>query len=172
VDKDHSIFQLTWTQTSGPHLSAGSPQLFGWVRGFLLPTISITDARVCILACSATSGVWVEYARPIPLDEAAALADMLARLGLPDRAPQVTGVVDTSDGWSALDVSVTVEEHSRSFAVYTESSGFAGPDADALRTMFRQVFALAGYTGYDESLYGRSTGEPRRPPSPFDQPPN
>jgi hypothetical protein len=150
---EYSVFELSWSEYGGPFESAGSPRLFGWVRALLLPAVSITDARACVLALS-SSGAWVEYSRTVSPEDAWALGDLLARLGLPDRAPRVDGVVDTSDGWSALHVSVSVGERMLSFAVHTESSGFAGSDADALRAVFRRVFALAGFAGYDASLYG------------------
>jgi hypothetical protein len=163
MDTEYTVFELAWSQTSGPFGSVGAPRLFGWVRALVLPAAAMSEARACILARSDTSETWVEYSRPVAAADASALGAALARLGLPGRAPNVEGVVDTSDGWATLRVSVSFGDGSQAFEIYTESSGFAGPDAEALRSMFRHVFALAGFVDYDWSLYGHRVrpGGPR-----------
>jgi hypothetical protein len=42
-----------------------------------------------------------------------------------------------------------------------QSSGFEGPNAESLRSLFRFLFALAGYDGFSPVIYDSGRIEPR-----------
>lgn len=154
MGSDVILIGFEWSEVSGHFKTAGSPNLFGWVQAIFIQSIGIADGRVSIIARLGASHTWAEFSQPVGQAEATALAQALVELGLPERAPQIDAVADTSDMWFALRVSVTVGEHVQTFAIHTESSGFSGPDAERLRAVFRRIFGMAGYVDYDPVLYG------------------
>jgi hypothetical protein len=149
------LLDLEWSEASGPFQTVGSPRLFAWLRAAFAPGGAIADGRAAVVALDGASKRWAETSKRVTEEEARRLLAGVVSLELAEREPAVEPVVDTSDGWSALHVRVSVGERARAFTLWAQSSGLGGPDAEAVREVFRTVFRLAGYDGYDEVLYGR-----------------
>jgi hypothetical protein len=81
----------------------------------------------------------------LPADAVDRVAGCLRAAGLPDRAPIVEGIVDTSDVWQALRVTVAWNDRPPiTVIVEAMSSGYRGPDAALLRALVGGVQALVG----------------------------
>jgi hypothetical protein len=119
-----------------------------------LPGTHLDDGKVSVVARDHATQAWREYTRQTTLDEARGVLAQLEALGIPGRRPEVEGVVDTSDGWTNLFFRVKVEKEAMTLDIGMQSSGFDGPDAERLRTLFRALFALAGFEAYCPIVYG------------------
>lgn len=64
--------------------------------------------------------------------------------GLPDRAPAVEEVIDTSDRWAWVLLYVAHERGERTIRLSLLSSGFVGADAPALHRFFDVLLRIAG----------------------------
>ena len=147
MQTDYTILQLDWTEASGHFKKVGSPYHFGWLRAVYIPRLSISDGKVVIVSRDHRSAEWSETHGSVSQPDAMTLVRMLAGLGLPDRAPSVENVPDSSDMWSTCNVRVSMNEAIQVFQIHTECSGFRGPDASGLRELFRAIYAMAGYAG-------------------------
>lgn len=139
-----TVLAIDWSESGGHYGSAGSPYAFGWLRALYAPKLAIRDSHVVAVARDPQSRGWAEHRGAVTQPDAEALARAVAELGLPGKAPRVESIPDTGDGWSACHVRVAVGEEVGTFSVHAESSGFRGPDADALRRLFQRLYALAG----------------------------
>jgi hypothetical protein len=119
-----------------------------------LPGTPHTEGTVSVLSAAPATCQWHEFIRATTIDQVQHVLAALEALGLPGRAPNVKGVVDTSEGWERLVFWVQVKGESRTVNLDVHSSGFDGPDAEPLRTLFRRLFALAGFTGFSPVIYG------------------
>jgi hypothetical protein len=159
-DPSYTVFELTLVETGGPLPGPGVPALVCHVGAFHLTPGPVDDGRVTVLARSRPGPGWREFGRRTTRDESRAILDRLDRLGLPDRRPTVTGAFDTSDTWAHLHLAVRLWDKTAVVEVPCQSTGFEGPDADALRELVREVFALAGYDEYSAVLYGPKPAVP------------
>ena len=122
------------------------------------PAQTSTTGTSASLFVTATRS-WREYVRQTTIDQARSVVAQLEALGIPGRTPEAEGVVDTSDGWTNLFFRVKVEKEATALDIGMQSSGFDGADAEGLRTLFRHLFALAGFEAYSPVVYGpRRTG--------------
>jgi hypothetical protein len=145
------VFEIHLTETSGwfGKSNVGWPHLFCWLRAFYFANWN--DARIVLLAREADS--WREYKGQPNRAELQAILDSLRELGLPGRELEVEGVVDSADVWTDLLLRVKVLDQSCELSLHMQASGFDGPDAEQLRALFRQIFALAGYEPYHRPVY-------------------
>ena len=150
----HVSFTLSLIESSGPFGRAGRPELFCWANAFHLPAGIIDDGRVVVLSRDPGTNAWREYAGALSAAQSRTIVELLQALGMPGRSPEVEGVVDTSDGWSHISFHTSVEGRHSHLGISMHSSGFDGGDAARLRSLFRLLFDLAGYQGYDLSVYG------------------
>jgi hypothetical protein len=145
---------VEWSESAGPFYTVGRPCLFACLRAVFVGK-SFADGRAVVVARQHDVSQWAETSGAVTLAEARQLATALIEVGLPDRAPRIQGVVDTSDGWSVVSVRVCVGEQVRAFKLAAQSSGFEGPDSILMLAIFRSVFRLAGYDQFNKVLYGR-----------------
>jgi len=150
-----TIIEIDWTEAIGPVMRVGSPYLFGWLRAVYVQPRVIADGRVVVLARKNESAEWVECQGPVTQSDAETLVRAFADLGIPERAPLVETVPDSSDTLSTSSVRVVVGEKVQVFTVQTQCSGFTGRDADGLRAIFQQILDLSGY-GHQHSIFGGS----------------
>lgn len=153
------VVEIEWFEARGPFKKVGQPRLFAWLRGVFAGSW-IADGHAAVVAWDYSSSRWMETSGAVRLADAGQLVTALAVVGLPERAPRVEGVNDTSDGWAALQARVGVGEDERAFKIAAQSSGFEGPDAEQLQAIFRAVFHLAGYVDFDPVLYGHDEAPP------------
>lgn len=158
MQQEVTIVEIDWTEAIGPQSSVGSPYLFGWLRAAYVQPGLIADGQVVVLTRKSQSADWVQSQGPVTLPDADTLAIELALLGIPERAPQIESVFDSSDTWFTSSVRMVVGQQSQAFTIQTQSSGFQGPEADGLRAVFQRILDLSGY-GHQHTMFG-GTGEP------------
>jgi hypothetical protein len=146
--------ELTLVESGGPHHRAGRPSMLCRFKAAFLPGTNINDGQVCVVVPDQAARSWKEYAQPVTFEQAREVVRRLDALGIPGRTPEVQGVVDTSNGWTHLLFCARGEQHTTTLDIDMESSGFEGEDAERLRALFRQLFALAGYGGFCPAVYG------------------
>jgi hypothetical protein len=146
--------EVEWSESTGMFYTIGRPCLFARLRAVFVGT-SIADGCAVVVARQHVVSQWTETSGAVSLADARQLANALVEVGLPDRPPRIEGVVDTSDGWSVLNVRVCVGEQVRAFRLAAQSSGFEGPDSVRMQAIFRSVFRLAGFGQFNTVLYGR-----------------
>lgn len=147
-------FALSFIKSSGPFGQVGSPNLFYWLSVAYLPGSHINDGKVLIISRDRVRGLWREHTQQVSFEQARRVTELLRKLGIPERSPDVEGVVDTSDSWSHISFQVRMEERHSSLEISMQSSGFEGRDAELLRELFRYLFSIAGYDNYDLSIWG------------------
>jgi hypothetical protein len=147
-------FTLSLIESSGLFGRVGRPKLFCWASAFHLPDGVISDGRIVVLSRDPGTDAWREHAGVLSAAQSRTIVELLQALGMPDQSPEVEGVVDTSDGWSHISLHTGIDGRHSQLAVSMHSSGFEGRDAARLRHLFRLLFDLAGYQGYDLSAYG------------------
>lgn len=147
-------FTLSLIESSGLFGQAGRPNLFCWASAFHFPAAALGDGRILVLSRDPAADAWREYAGALSAEQSRTIMELLKALGLPGRTPDVEGVVDTSDGWSHISFQTGVEGRHSHLDISMHSSGFDGGDAARLRSLFRLLFDLAGYQGYNQSAYG------------------
>jgi hypothetical protein len=153
-DPRHIVLEVMLLETGGPFGTAGEPRLFCRYSALHLPGTPLDDGRVSVVARDGPTQSWQEYARRTTLDNARGIVAQLQALGVPGRTPEAEGVVDTSDGWTNLLFRVKAETDATALEIGMQSSGFDGADAERLRTLFRALFALAGFEAYCPVVYG------------------
>jgi len=157
MQREITIIEIDWTEAIGPVMRVGAPYLFGWVRAVYLGSGVIADGRVIVVARTNQSADWTQYHGPLSQPDAETLARAFADLGIPERAPQIESVPDSSDTWFTGTVRVVVGEQAQTFRVQTQCSGFRGPQADGLRAVFQRILELSGY-GHQSTIFGDSNG--------------
>jgi hypothetical protein len=157
--------ELGLVESSGPWFKPGAPTLFCWFKAFHLPGTPHDQGKVSVLSLDQTARSWREFTRPVTLDQSREVLAALTALGLPGCPPDVKGVVDTSEGWSQVVFWVRMAGGVRCVDIDMHSSGFDGRDADALRRLFRRLFALAGFTADSAATYGAATVAPGHQPA-------
>lgn len=155
MQQEVTIVEIDWTESVGAQGSVGAPYLFGWLRAAYVRPGLISDGRVVVLAQKSQTANWEQYDGHVTLPDADTLVVALALLGIPERAPQVEMVLDSSDTWFTSSVRIVVGEQSQSFTIQTQSNGFGGHEADELRALFQRVLDLSGY-GHQPSMFGRT----------------
>jgi hypothetical protein len=136
--------EVTLAETCGPMFRAGHALLF--LRFMALEGIGPArgEARVELLVRRHPQAAWQGYAREVPLEEARAFARSLRALGIPGRCLDVESISDTSDSWSDIDFRVRTDEGRFELRLDMRCSGYRGADAEGLRGLFAQLFALTG----------------------------
>jgi hypothetical protein len=146
--------QLSLVESSGAWFKPGSPTLYCWFSAVHLPGTPHDEGKVSVLSVDRGTRAWRELTRPVAVEQSREVLAGLAALGLPGRAPDVKGVVDTSEGWDRIAFGVRMEGGSRCVDIDMASSGFDGGDAEPLRGLFRRLFALAGFADFSPVIYG------------------
>jgi hypothetical protein len=147
--------ELSLVESSGPWFKPGSPTLYCWFHAVHFPGTPHDEGKVSVLRPDGATHTWRELTRPLTIDQSREIFARLEALGLPGRPPDVEGVVDTSDGWHRVVFWVRTEDRARCTAIDMHSSGFDGGDAEALRALFRRLFALAGFAEFSPVIYGK-----------------
>ena len=147
--------EMSFSETCGPFGKAGWPRLYCWLKSVHLPGSKIDDAMISVVARVRATVSWQEHSRRLTLEQTQAILESLDKLGIPEKAVQVEGVVDTSDGWSNICFQVKDGERNFALDIPMQSSGFDGNDAEELRQLFRQLFKCAGYPDYCPVIYGQ-----------------
>jgi len=155
MQQEITIIEIDWVEAIGPVMCVGSPYLFGWLRALYVQSGVIADGRVVILARKDQSADWAQYQGYVTQSDAETLVSAFADLGIPERAPRIESVPDSSATWFTSSVRVVVGEQVQTFMVQTQCSGFEGPEADGLRTIFQQILTLSGY-GHQQTIFGGS----------------
>jgi len=151
------MVEVDWTEAVGPRTGVGSPYLFGWLRACYMEPGFIADGRAVVLARESQSAGWAQYQGPVTRPDADSLVSAFALLGVPERAPRVEGVPDSSDTWVMSTMRVAVNGRTQTFTIQAQCSGFRGQEADGLRAAFQRILALSGY-GHQHTIF-RDTGE-------------
>ncbi|MCI0464471.1 MAG: hypothetical protein L0Z62_46665 [Gemmataceae bacterium] len=146
--------ELSLVESSGPWFKPGSPVLYCWFHAVHLPGTPHDEGKISVLSMDRAARTWREFTRPVTIDQSREILAGLEALGLPGRTPDVEGVVDTSDGWDRVVFWVRTEGGVRCMDLDMHSSGFDGKDAEALRELFRRLFALAGFAEFSPVVYG------------------
>ena len=169
LPKEPLAVTMLLTETAGLLRGADLPTLYVSLSGLVMPDGLVTAGRprsfvkICLLAershVAARAGRtpserrWEERVRPVNETQLHRLLDMLPGIGFPQQFPRVRGVVDTSIAHRAICMVARLNDQSWSFEVSMQSSGFDGADADSVRALCRELFALAEYDEYDPILY-------------------
>jgi hypothetical protein len=160
ADPQPIVVDVTLLESGGPFGTVGEPRMLCHYRAVHLPGTHLSDGRVSVVVRDHATGAWREYKRQTTVDEARGVVARLEALGVPGRTPEAEGVADTSDGWTNLFLRVKADQAATALDIGMQSSGFGGADAERLRALFRDLFALAGFEGYCPAVYGRRrTGE-------------
>lgn len=159
MQQEITIVEIDWTEAVGPRAGVGSPYLFGWLRACYMEPGFIADGRVVVLARETPSADWAQYRGPVTKPDADTLVSAFALLGIPERAPRVESVPDSSDTLFTGGIRVTVYDQTQAFTIQTQCGGFRGQEADGLRSIFQRVLDLSGY-GYQHTIF-RDTGGPK-----------
>jgi hypothetical protein len=162
LPKEPLVVTMLLTETAGLLRGADLPTLYVSLSGLVMPDGLVTAGRprsfvkICLLAershVAAREGRtlserrWEERVRSVNETQLHRVLDMLPAIGFPQRSPRVSGVVDTS-------MVARLNDHSWSFEVSMQSSGFDGADADSVRALCRELFALGDYDEYDPIVY-------------------
>jgi hypothetical protein len=148
------VLELSLVESSGPWLEPGSPVLYCWFHAVHLPGTPHDEGKISVLSMDRAARIWREYTRLVTIDQSREVLAGLETLGLPGRTPDVVGVVDSSDGWDRVVFCVRTEGGAHCMDIAMHSSGFDGNDAEALRELFRRLFALAGFAEFSPVIYG------------------
>jgi hypothetical protein len=154
ADSQYIVIEVTLLESGGPFGTVGEPKMFCRYRAVHLPGTHFGDGKVSVVVRDHATQSWREYVRQTTFEEARSVRAQLEALGIPGRTPEAQGVVDTSDGWTNLFFRVEAEKESMALDIAMQSSGFDGADAERLRTLFRDLFALAGFETYCPVVYG------------------
>lgn len=157
IDEPFNV-EMLLVEIHGAFGNVGRPHLVCRFAAFSLPG-SVRSAHISVLARTASTDSWVEYAKPLDLDLIAGFVARIHAFGAAGRRLDVEGRVDTADSWAQLACTFTTPAGSATHVIGMQASGFVGPDAEALRELFRDAFSLAGFRDYSESIYGRSERE-------------
>lgn len=152
-DQKPFFLELSLIESSGLWFKPGKPSMYCWLGATHTPRVEFGEARIQVLSADRTTTFWRELNRELNLEQASQVRAELERIGLPGTAPEVQGVIDTSDGWNRLLFSVRTESGACSITIDMQSSGFEGRDAPALRSLFRQLFSLAGFVNFSPTIY-------------------
>jgi hypothetical protein len=158
ADSQYIVVEVTLLESTGPFKTVGVPRMFCRYSAVHVPGTDLDDGRVCVVVRDDATQSWREYARRTTFDEARDVVAQLEALRMPGRTPEVKGIIDTSDGWTNLFFRVQGERDVTALDIGMESSGFDGADAERLRTLFRYLFALAGFEAYCPVVYGQRLG--------------
>jgi len=153
ADPRYVVGKVTLLELGGPFGKVEEPRMFCRYSAVHVPGTHLDDGKVSVVVRDQATHSWREYTRQTTLDEARGVLAQLEALGIPGRTPEVGGVVDTSDGWTNLFCRVEVEKDATAFDIAMQSSGFGGADAERLRSLFRVLFALAGFEAYCPVVY-------------------
>ncbi len=145
ADPKYIIIEVMLRESGGPIGKVGKPRMICRYKACHVPGTDLDDGIVNVVVHDHATQSWREYTRQTTFEEARGIVAQLKALGIPGRTPEVEGVVDTSDSWAHLFFRVMGEQDSMALDIHMQSSGFDGADAEGLRTLFRQLFALAGY---------------------------
>jgi hypothetical protein len=154
ADPRYLVIEVTLFESCGPFGTVGEPTMFCRYSAAHLPGTHLDDGKVNVVVRDDTTQSWREYVRKTTFDDARGVIAQLKALGIPGRTPKAEGVVDTSDGWTTLSFRVKAEKDAMAFDIGMQSSGFDGADAEQLRVLFRDLFALAGFEAYCPVVYG------------------
>jgi hypothetical protein len=155
MQQEITIVEIDWTETIGTVTSIGSPYLFGWLRAYYVQPGMIADGQVVVVAREDQSDDWTQYQGPVSLPDADTFVSAFAVMGIPEQAPRVESVPDSSDTLFTGSVRVVVGQQMQTFTVQTQSSGFRGDDADGLRAVFQRILNLSNY-GQQQTIFGGS----------------
>jgi hypothetical protein len=140
AEVSHRSLAVTLVVSSGP--IGGPPRM----------DMALTLAGVRFADRLRASGTVVErgsdFVDFVPGDaEFSVLCDLAVKAGFAERTPLVDAVVDTGDYARLLVLHVSHEGGGCTLELSLMSSGFAGPDADALRRFLAALFDCAGTSG-------------------------
>lgn len=155
-DTRYVIMEVTLLETGGSFGSVGEPEMLYRYSAAHLPGTQLDDGKASVVVRDNATRLWREYVRRTTFDEARGVLAQLKALGIPGRTPEASGVVDTSDGWTNLFFRIKAEQEVTALDISMHSSGFDGVDAERLRTLFRDLFALAGFDAYRAVVYGHA----------------
>src|ERR1044072_7806713 len=124
MQQEVTIVEIDWTEAVGPQTSVGSPYLFGWLRACYMEPGFIADGRVVVLARESQSADWAQFQGPVTRPHADTLVSAFALLGIPERAPRIESVLDSSDIWFTSIMRVVIYNQVQTFTIQTQSSGF------------------------------------------------
>lgn len=157
MQQEITLVEIDWTEAVGPQTSVGSPYLFGWLRACYMEPGFIAEGRVVILARESQTADWTQYQGVVSQPDADTLVSAFALLGVPERAPRVESVLDSSDIWFTSIVRVVINGQLQTFTIQTQGGRFQGQEADGLRAIFQRILDLSGY-GQQHTIF-RETGE-------------
>lgn len=156
-------FDLLLAHSAGS-IGRGEPRLYARLRAVFVRGHRLSGALLSVLAHERDTGAWREWsACPTERDVRALLA-ALTDAGCPSRTARAEGIVDTSMAYESVLCRIKTADHRWEVELTMQSSGFDGPDAPALKSAFRSLFALAGCGAFDPAVFG-ATGEQDGPRS-------
>lgn len=140
----HFHVELLLVETGGVFKDVGGPRLVCRFAAASGPG-GVRSARIDVLAWDAPTGAWREHARALEVVHVTELVARIEALGAAGRRLDVQGVVDTADVWTSLHLSLMTSAGASTYVFSMQGSGFEGADAEELRALLREVFALAGF---------------------------
>lgn len=154
-NSEYYFLELLVTESGGAFGRAGSPHFFCRLRAKQFPGAGFHDGNIVVVNRDDRTGIWREYAQAVSPEQSREILERLKLLGMPEHLPEVQGAFDTSDGWSHIFFQVTVNDQHSFLNIGMQVSGFAGPDAEPLRNLFRYLFSLAKFDQYNVMTYGQ-----------------
>lgn len=152
---DRISLEVTLIESSGRFGTAGFPAVVCRYAAHHWGDC-LNDGNITVVAFQRETKSWRQVGRATTVAEARAIVEQLASLRLPGCRPDVEPIPGTAETWDNMVVHVRDQDGATTFEITDHGSGFRGKDADALRNLFRCLFALAGFD-YDRdrwSLFG------------------
>lgn len=105
----------------------------------------LNDGTITVIGFQRETTSWRQVGRATTVAEARVIVEQLAALRIPGCIPDVVPVPGTAKTWETILVHVRHRDNAATFEIADDGDGFKGKDADALRNLFRSLFALAGF---------------------------
>jgi len=148
--------ELTFQQSVGAIGRTGQLTMAGRFSAHATTTGELVDGTVTVLVRDA-GNTWQTFEQPVTAAAAQAVAAHVQALGMPGQAPRVEAQPDTSDLWTHVTLTVLHNDKSVSLNLPMQCSGFDGEDKAELQSLFRAMFAAAGFSAYDPIIFGNAS---------------
>lgn len=145
--------ELTFQQSAGAIGHTGQLTMAGRFSAHASTKGELVDATVTVLVRD-QANTWQTFEQPVTAAAAQAVAAHVQALGMPAQSPRVEALPDTSDSWTHVTLGVRHNDKSALLELAMLCSGFVGEDKAELQSLFRAMFAAAGYTDYDTVIFG------------------
>jgi len=140
---------VSLTYGSGPIRKHPRMRMSLYLSGILLDDSATAGGTVAL-----EERGFAEFA--IGSGQLAELVRTLESAGFPERLPVVRETIDTSDSWGTVLLYVSLDGFAQTLSFSLLSSGFEGPDSQALHRFFEVLLSAAGVR--DDSIWSALAG--------------